>query len=122
MPKFFEFVSTVRKRSVDLFTKPSGMTEWQLFAHHCRPPSVITSRGIVSLPNRERAVSRLRTVAIAPGKVAEAVGFAHQVAKHAEKITGLKVGVSMPIGGTRSGSHGWRPSLTSPRSKRTTTS
>jgi hypothetical protein len=34
-----------------------------------------------------------------PGKVAEAVGFAHQDAKLVEKITGLKVGVSMPVGG-----------------------
>jgi hypothetical protein len=44
-------------------------------------------------------ITFVRTAAIAPGKVAEAVGFAHQVAKHVEKITGLKIGVSMPIGG-----------------------
>jgi hypothetical protein len=41
----------------------------------------------------------VRTSKIAPGKVVEALAFAHQIAKLVEKITGLKVGVSMPVGG-----------------------
>ena len=44
-------------------------------------------------------ITFVRTAAIAPGKVAEAIGFAHQIAKLVEKITGLKVGVSMPVAG-----------------------
>ncbi len=44
-------------------------------------------------------ITFVRTAKIAPGKVGEALAFAHQIAKLAEKITGLKVGVTMPIGG-----------------------
>jgi hypothetical protein len=44
-------------------------------------------------------ITFVRTATIAPGKVVEALTFAHQIAKLVEKITGLKVGVSMPIGG-----------------------
>jgi hypothetical protein len=44
-------------------------------------------------------ITFVRTATIAPGKVVEALTFAHQIAKLAEKITGLKVGVSMPVGG-----------------------
>jgi hypothetical protein len=44
-------------------------------------------------------ITFVRTATIAPGKVVEALNFAHQIAKLVEKITGLKVGVSMPIGG-----------------------
>jgi hypothetical protein len=44
-------------------------------------------------------ITFVRTATIAPGKVAEALAFAHQIAKLVEKITGLKVGVSMPIAG-----------------------
>jgi len=44
-------------------------------------------------------ITFVRTATIAPGKVADALTFAHQIAKLVEKITGLKVGVSMPIGG-----------------------
>jgi acetyl-CoA carboxylase alpha subunit len=46
-------------------------------------------------------ITFVRTATIAPGKVAEALAFAHQIAKLVEKITGLKVGVSMPIAGNR---------------------
>jgi hypothetical protein len=44
-------------------------------------------------------ITFVRTATIAPGKVVEALTFAHQIAKLVEKITGLKVGVSMPVGG-----------------------
>jgi len=44
-------------------------------------------------------ITFVRTATIAPGKVAEALAFAHQIANLVEKITGLKVGVSMPIAG-----------------------
>jgi ABC-type sugar transport system substrate-binding protein len=44
-------------------------------------------------------ITFVRTATIAPGKVAEALAFAHQVAKLVEKITDLKVGVSMPVSG-----------------------
>ena len=44
-------------------------------------------------------ITFVRTSKIAPGKVVEALAFAHQIAKLVEKITGLKVGVSMPVGG-----------------------
>ena len=44
-------------------------------------------------------ITFVRTATIAPGKVAEALAFAHQIAKLVEKISGLKVGVSMPVGG-----------------------
>jgi acetyl-CoA carboxylase alpha subunit len=51
-------------------------------------------------------ITFVRTATIAPGKVAEALAFAHQIAKLVEKITGLKVGVSMRLRATRSGSPG----------------
>ena len=41
----------------------------------------------------------VRTATIAPGKLAEAIGLAHQIAKLVDKIAGLKVGVSMPVAG-----------------------
>jgi hypothetical protein len=44
-------------------------------------------------------ITFVRTATIAPGKFAEAMGYAHQIAKVVEKITGHKVGVSIPIGG-----------------------
>jgi hypothetical protein len=44
-------------------------------------------------------ITFVRTATIAPGKVGEALAFAHQIANLVEKITGLKVGVSMPVGG-----------------------
>jgi hypothetical protein len=44
-------------------------------------------------------ITFVRTATIAPGKIGEALGFAHEVAKLVEKITGLKVGVNMPVGG-----------------------
>jgi len=44
-------------------------------------------------------ITFVRTATIAPGKVADALAFAHQIAKLVEKITGLKVAVTMPIGG-----------------------
>jgi hypothetical protein len=48
---------------------------------------------------RRIMITFVRTASIAPGKVVEATTFAHEIAKLAEKITGLKVGVSMPVGG-----------------------
>jgi hypothetical protein len=44
-------------------------------------------------------ITFVRTATIAPGKLAEAMGFAHEIAKLVEKITGLKVGVAVPVGG-----------------------
>jgi hypothetical protein len=44
-------------------------------------------------------ITFVRTATIAPGKVGEALAFAHQIAKLVDKITGLKVGVSMPVSG-----------------------
>jgi hypothetical protein len=44
-------------------------------------------------------ITFVRTASIAPGKVVEALTFAHQIAKLVEKITGLKVGVNMPVSG-----------------------
>lgn len=44
-------------------------------------------------------ITFVRTATIAPGKVAEALAFAHQIANLVEKISGLKVGVSMPVSG-----------------------
>src|SRR5271165_3314194 len=44
-------------------------------------------------------ITFVRTDFIAPGKQAEALAFAHQIAKLVEKITGHKVGVSIPVGG-----------------------
>jgi hypothetical protein len=44
-------------------------------------------------------ITFVRTATIAPGKMAEAMGFAHEIAKLVEKITGLKVGVAVPVGG-----------------------
>ena len=44
-------------------------------------------------------ITFVRTATIAPGKVAEALAFAHQIAQLVDKITGLKVGVSMPVSG-----------------------
>ena len=36
-------------------------------------------------------ITFVRTATIAPGKVGEALAFAHQIAKLVEKISGLKV-------------------------------
>jgi hypothetical protein len=44
-------------------------------------------------------ITFVRTATIAPGKLGEAMGFAHQVGQLVEKITGLKVGVATPVGG-----------------------
>jgi hypothetical protein len=44
-------------------------------------------------------ITFVRTASIAPGKVVEALTFAHQVAALTEKIMGVKIGVTMPIGG-----------------------
>jgi hypothetical protein len=44
-------------------------------------------------------ITYVRSANIAPGKTAEALTFAHEIANFVEKITGVKVGVSMPIGG-----------------------
>lgn len=44
-------------------------------------------------------ITFVRTASIASGKAGEAVTFAHEVAKLSEKITGAKVGVSMPMAG-----------------------
>jgi hypothetical protein len=44
-------------------------------------------------------ITFVRTDFIAPGKQAEALAFAHQIAKLVEKLTGHKVGVSIPVGG-----------------------
>ena len=44
-------------------------------------------------------ITYVRTANIAPGKTAGALAFAHEIAKVVEKITGLKVSVSMPVGG-----------------------
>ena len=43
-------------------------------------------------------ITFIRTSSIAPGKVVEALTFAHQIAALVEKITGVKIGVTMPIG------------------------
>ncbi len=44
-------------------------------------------------------ITFVRTDFIAPGKQAEALAFAHQIAKLVETLTGHKVGVSIPVGG-----------------------
>jgi hypothetical protein len=44
-------------------------------------------------------ITFVRTATIAPGKLGEAMGFAHEIAQLVEKITGLRVGVSMPVSG-----------------------
>jgi hypothetical protein len=44
-------------------------------------------------------ITFVRTASIAPGKIAEAMGYAQQVAKLVEKISGLKVGVNVPVAG-----------------------
>jgi hypothetical protein len=44
-------------------------------------------------------ITFVRTDSIAPGKLAEALGFAQQIAAFVEKIIGHKVGVSVPVGG-----------------------
>jgi hypothetical protein len=44
-------------------------------------------------------ITFVRTASIAPGKVVEALTFAHQVAALTEKITGVKIGVTMLVGG-----------------------
>ena len=41
----------------------------------------------------------VRTAAIAPGKLAEAMAFAQQAAKLVEKITGHKPSINVPVGG-----------------------
>jgi len=44
-------------------------------------------------------ITFVRTVNVAPGKMGEALAFAHQIAKLVEKIIGDKLGVSIPVGG-----------------------
>ena len=44
-------------------------------------------------------ITFVRTATMTPGKMHEAMTFAHQVAQLSEKITGIKVGVSVPIAG-----------------------
>jgi hypothetical protein len=44
-------------------------------------------------------ITFIRTDSIAPGKLAEALGFAQEIAAFVEKIIGHKVGVSVPVGG-----------------------
>ena len=44
-------------------------------------------------------ITYVRTASIAPGKTTEALAFAHNIAKLVDKLTGVKVGVSMPVGG-----------------------
>ena len=41
-------------------------------------------------------ITFVRAATIAPGKLAEAIGFAHQIAKLVDKITGFKVGGRRP--------------------------
>jgi hypothetical protein len=53
----------------------------------------------VSAARRNAMITYVRTASIAPGKVVEAMAFAHEIAKMVEKITGVKVGVNVPIGG-----------------------
>jgi hypothetical protein len=48
---------------------------------------------------RNAMITFVRTSSIAPGKVGVAIAFAHEIAKLVEKITGSKVGVSIPVGG-----------------------
>src|SRR5580698_8077315 len=64
---------------------------------HTRPP-----RRPIQVRPREGGyfmITFVRTATIAPGKLVEAMGFAHQVGQHVEKITGLKVVVATPVGG-----------------------
>jgi len=44
-------------------------------------------------------ITYVRTANIAPGRTGEAVAFAQEIAKLVDKITGVKVGVSIPVGG-----------------------
>ncbi len=44
-------------------------------------------------------ITFVRTASIAPGKVGEAIGFAHQSAEFLKAKYGVETGVSMPIGG-----------------------
>jgi len=44
-------------------------------------------------------ITYVRIASITPGKTVEALAFAHEIAELVEKITGVKVGVSMPVGG-----------------------
>ncbi len=44
-------------------------------------------------------ITFVRTASIAPGKVGEAIGFAHQSAEFLKAKHGVEIGVSMPIGG-----------------------
>jgi hypothetical protein len=44
----------------------------------------------------------VRTVSIAPGKMAEAMTFAKEIASYSEGLTGFKVEVSVPIAGNPS--------------------
>jgi hypothetical protein len=44
-------------------------------------------------------ITFIRTATMTPGKTQEAMTFAHQVALLCERITGIKVGVSVPIAG-----------------------
>jgi hypothetical protein len=58
-------------------------------------------RGAEPFRGRERngMITFVRTATIAPGKTVEALGFARQIAELVEKITGVKVSVSMPVAG-----------------------
>lgn len=44
-------------------------------------------------------ITMIRSAAIAPGKGGDAITFAHTVAKHIHSKYGVKLTVSMPIGG-----------------------
>ena len=44
----------------------------------------------------------VRTVSIAPGRMAEAMAFAKEIASYSEGLTGFKVEVSVPIAGNPS--------------------
>jgi hypothetical protein len=44
-------------------------------------------------------ITYVRTASIAPGKTGEALAFAQEIAKLVEKVTGVKVGVNVPVGG-----------------------
>ena len=44
-------------------------------------------------------ITMIRSAAIAPGKVGDAITFAHKIAKHILDTYGVKLTLSMPIGG-----------------------
>jgi hypothetical protein len=66
-----------------------------------RPTWGLRQEGLPTRPQQgeETMITFVRTASIAPGKVGDAIAFAHKVAKLVEKITGLKIGVSIPVGG-----------------------